>query len=179
MNPSPLPSVFYKAIPAKCSTSHARSVSVDDLKENHLMSVGSILFFLLPPPPSTSSSSSSSVCFDSGCVWNRHHLIPPLLLLPPIPYPPLLSTLFVLLRLLSFSFHLCHSSFITMWLLGCPSCSPVSLPLVKERMRLEREEATRLLEEETEVRPSSSMHGSPPSPPPPDETLALGLADQL
>lgn len=46
----------------------------------------------------------------------------------------------------SFSSHHC--------VVGCvPSCFLPSLPfLVKERMRLEREEATRQLEEETEVR---------------------------
>lgn len=50
---------------------------------------------------------------------------------------------------------------ITVWLCGWVSSllysPPPLLPfLVKERMRLEREEATRLLEEETEVRHSSS-----------------------
>lgn len=37
------------------------------------------------------------------------------------------------------------------------SAPPLPL-MVKERMRLEREEATRLLEEETEVRPRSEAH---------------------
>lgn len=48
-------------------------------------------------------------------------------------------------------------TFVWLCVLGCFLYFPPPLPfLVKERMRLEREEATRLIEEETEVRYSSS-----------------------
>lgn len=123
-----------------------------------------------PPPSSVSHSSLLDLllCTWCGSPSSNHFISIPLLCSAPL-YPlwsPSLhfSASVTPLTAPTPSLRLtCHC--ITVWLcvFGCLPHSPVlvlprpPLPLlVKERMRLEREEATRLLEEETEVRFSSS-----------------------
>lgn len=128
------------------------------------MCAASILFFL---PLSSVSHSTVFLCTWCGSSSSNHftsipcspappHFVFTLFLRPcntsatPLtaPTPSLPST--------------CHCVIVWLRTLGClphfPSSPPLPpLPLlVKERMRLEREEATRLLEEETEVRYSST-----------------------
>lgn len=110
-----------------------------------------------------------------GSILSISFLLPFLCLPPPFPHNVwVVHTPINLLQPTSTSFrHLvCLLSHFTcihfipyfslsVWLGVLPSFlpSPVS---VKERMRLEREEATRLLEEETEVRPIPPGPQSPP-----------------
>lgn len=91
------------------------------------------------------------------CVWcdtkssNHLHTTPPLLF-----FLHLSPTVTLLSSINHLSSHYCVA--VCGWVSSLLSSPPPPLLpfLVKERMRLEREEATRLLEEETEVRHSSS-----------------------
>ncbi|XP_029611793.1 protein scribble homolog isoform X4 [Salmo trutta] len=126
--------------------SHAFAATVANKQSTFLMCVDSILSLLLSsflPPP-------TPFLLPPQCVWVVHTPSP---LIP----PPLHFSVFVFFAY--FTFHPTFTHFtlilydytcVCVCVAGCRP--PLHLPLfsMKERMRLEREEATRLLEEETE-----------------------------
>lgn len=132
--------VLLESLLLQCFTLHAFSTPIETWIVYFVICViSTLLFFSLTCP---------------SCVFGAAHNHP-IIPLPSFLFPHHLSvynnTSLLFKQSLSSSYH-------SVWWL-CVSSSLHSAPplplMVKEHMRLEREEATRLLEEETEVRPCS------------------------